>query len=86
MVAVGTLGILVTGASAILISPQMLHFILKYIFIIQMITLVENQKVLNREKILMIFRDSAPILVNGFPSFLPNMNEREPCSVSVCFF
>lgn len=50
MVAVGTLGILVTGASAALISPQKLHFIFKNIFIIQMITLVENQKVLNREK------------------------------------
>lgn len=70
MVAVGTLGILRTGTSAIPIPPKKLHFLLRNIFIIQMITLVENQKVLTKGKVLMILRDSAPILMNGFPHFL----------------
>lgn len=43
-----------------------------------MITLAENQKVLTKGKVLMILRDSAPILMNGFPRFLRSVNIWEP--------
>lgn len=81
---VRTLGILITGASAILISQRKLHFLFQNIFIIR-ITLGEDKETLNRKSAHDTW-DSAPVLISDAPSFHPCVNIREPCSISICFF